>query len=103
MNDTPKDTVKIAIAQINPIIGDLDGNAEKILAAAVTAHADGAELLLTPELSLCGYPPRDFLLNPAFITAMAARLEQLATQLPPQIAVLVGSATPNPEAGERGQ
>ena len=103
MNDTAKDTVKIAIAQINPMIGDLDGNADKILAAAQTAHTNGVELLLTPELSLCGYPPRDFLLNPAFIAAMAARLEQLATQLPPTLAVLVGSATVNPEAGQRGQ
>ena len=103
-NEILQDTVvKIAIAQIDPIIGDLDGNAEKILAAARTARADGAELLLAPELSLCGYPPRDFLLNPAFIAAMAARLEQLAAQLPPELAVLVGSATANPEAGRQGQ
>lgn len=95
--------VKIAIAQLDPTIGDLAGNAEKILTAAQTSHANGAELLLTPELSLCGYPPRDFLLNPAFIAAMAARLETLAAQLPPELAVLVGLATPNPEAGQRGQ
>jgi NAD+ synthase (glutamine-hydrolysing) len=82
--------MKIAIAQLNPTIGNLAGNAEKIVAAAQQAAAQGVRLLLTPELSLCGYPPRDLLLQPAFIEAMTQTLEQLAGDLPPQLAVLVG-------------
>ena len=59
----------IGIAQLNPTIGDLDGNQAQILAAARAAAAQGARLLLTPELSLCGYPPRDLLMNPGFFGA----------------------------------
>jgi predicted amidohydrolase len=62
--------MKFAIAQLNPTVGDLSGNARQILTAAQAAIAQGADLLLTPELSLCGYPPRDLLLKPGFITAM---------------------------------
>jgi NAD+ synthase (glutamine-hydrolysing) len=88
--------MKLAIAQLNPTIGDLTGNAQQILEAAKQAANQGARLLLTPELSLCGYPPRDLLLNPSFVEAMAATLQQLAEQLPPSLAVLVGTVTPNP-------
>jgi NAD+ synthase (glutamine-hydrolysing) len=59
--------MKIALAQINPIVGDLAGNTELILAAAREAHAAGADILLTPELALTGYPPEDLLLRPAFL------------------------------------
>jgi NAD+ synthetase len=88
--------MKLAIAQLNPTIGDLTGNAQQILEAAKQAADQGARLLLTPELSLCGYPPRDLLLNPSFVEAMPATLQQLAEQLPPSLAVLVGTVTPNP-------
>ena len=87
--------MKIALAQINPIVGDLSGNAAQILAMAKKAQAQQANLMLTPELSLCGYPPRDLLLNPGLIKAMDTQLIQLATQLPPDLAVLVGLATTN--------
>ncbi len=87
--------MKIAIAQINPIIGDLPGNADKILCAAQQAAAEGARLLLTPELSLCGYPPRDLLLNPSFVEAMGITLQQLVKDLPPNLAVLVGTVEEN--------
>jgi NAD+ synthase (glutamine-hydrolysing) len=90
--------MKIALAQINPIIGDLPGNAAQILTAATQAHTQNTHLLLTPELSLCGYPPRDLLLNPAFITAMYQQASELAAQLPSGLAVLVGLATQNPQA-----
>ncbi len=89
--------MKLAIAQLNPTIGDLTGNAQQILDAAKQAANQGARLLLTPELSLCGYPPRDLLLNPGFVDSMATTLQQLAGQLPPSLAVLVGTATPNPK------
>ncbi|MGB3516055.1 MAG: NAD+ synthase [Elainellaceae cyanobacterium] len=87
--------LSLAIAQLNPTIGDLAGNAQQILTAAQTAAAQGVRLLLTPELSLCGYPPRDLLIQPRFIQAMADTLHQLARDLPPQIAVLVGTIDPN--------
>lgn len=94
--------MKIAIAQLNSTIGDLSGNAQQILAAAQQAAQQGSRLLLTPELSLCGYPPRDLLLNPSFIARLREILEQLARGLPPQLATLVGTADPNPSAHEEG-
>jgi NAD+ synthase (glutamine-hydrolysing) len=94
--------MKIAIAQLNPTIGHLTHNAEQILAAAQQAIALGAAVLLTPELSLCGYPPRDLLLNPSFIAAMAEQLHQLAQQLPPDLRVLVGTVDANDRAASAG-
>ncbi|OYD93225.1 NAD+ synthase [Nostoc sp. 'Peltigera membranacea cyanobiont' 210A] len=90
--------MKIAIAQINPTIGDLLLNAQKILEAAQRAASSGVRLLLTPELSLCGYPPRDLLLNPSFVEAMGITLQNLAQDLPPNLAVLVGTVEPNIQA-----
>lgn len=94
--------MKIAIAQINPIIGDLRGNTDKILHAAQKAAAAGARLLLTPELSLCGYPPRDLLLNPSFVESAQIILHKLAAQIPPNLAVLVGTVTENINAVSNG-
>ena len=94
--------MKLAIAQLNPTIGDLTGNSQQILDAAEIAANQGVRLLLTPELSLCGYPPRDLLLNPSFVAAMATQVQQLARELPPQVAVLVGIATRNPTANAAG-
>lgn len=95
--------VKIAIAQLDPTIGDLTGNAQRLLEAAEAAAAQGAQLLLTPELALCGYPPRDLLMHPGFVVAIAHTLEQLATNLPPQLAVLIGTVAPNPNAPADGE
>ena len=94
--------MKIAIAQINPVIGDLRGNADKILHAAQKATAADARLLLTPELSLCGYPPRDLLLNPSFVESTGICLQKLAAEIPPNIAVLVGIVTENTNAANHG-
>ncbi|MEM7713467.1 MAG: NAD+ synthase [Cyanobacteria bacterium P01_A01_bin.68] len=94
--------MKITIAQINPIIGDLTGNAQKILEAANKATSEKTNLLLTPELSLCGYPPRDLLLKPDFVEAMGIALQQLATDLPPDLGVLVGIVENNPKADISG-
>jgi NAD+ synthase (glutamine-hydrolysing) len=94
--------MKIAIAQLNPIIGDLLGNSEKILEAAKQAAGQGARLLLTPELSLCGYPPRDLLLNPNFVEAMDIVLHNLAKDLPANLAVLVGTVVNNEKAHANG-
>ncbi|TAE61562.1 MAG: NAD+ synthase [Nostocales cyanobacterium] len=90
--------MKIAIAQLNPIIGDLTGNAQKILEVAQQAATNGVRLLLTPELSLCGYPPRDLLLNPSFVKSMDSTLKKLAQDLPPNLAVLVGTVVKNKDA-----
>jgi NAD+ synthetase len=94
--------MKIAIAQLNPTIGGLEGNAQSILQAAQQAASQGAKLLLTPELSLCGYPPRDLLMHPGFITEMAKILEQLAQDLPRHLIVLVGTVEPNSVAASQG-
>lgn len=94
--------MKIALAQLNPTIGDLQGNAEQILITAQQVANQGVKLFLTPELSLCGYPPRDLLLNDSFITEMNQTLGQLAQDLPTALAVLIGVATPNPDFTIKG-
>lgn len=94
--------MQIVIAQLNPIIGDLSGNAQKILAAAYSTPAKESQLLLTPELSLCGYPPKDLLLNPYFVREMDLTLQQLAKDLPPNLTVLVGTVTANLNASING-
>ncbi|MEG4801422.1 NAD+ synthase [Microcoleus sp. ARI1-B5] len=94
--------MKIAIAQLNPTIGDIFGNSNLILEAAKQATVEGANLLLTPELSLIGYPPRDLLIDPSFIAAAAAQLQQLAQALPPELAVIAGTAVPNDRAAKLG-
>ncbi len=94
--------MKIAIAQLNPTIGDIFGNSHLILEAAKKAEVEGANLLLTPELSMIGYPPRDLLINPSFIAAAGAQLQQLAQALPPKLAVIVGTVVPNANAVQLG-
>ncbi len=71
----------VAVAQLDQVVGDLAGNAGRLLTAARQAHQAGASLTLTPELSLCGYPPEDLLLRPAFLDASARELAALATQV----------------------
>jgi NAD+ synthase (glutamine-hydrolysing) len=95
--------MKIAIAQLNPTIGDIDNNAQQIIAAAKTAAQQNVRLLLTPELSLCGYPPRDLLLYPGFVRGMEKELKAIATQLPENMAVLVGTVETNLHAASKGQ
>ena len=73
-------TLRIAIAQINTLVGDLAGNAGRIADFAARARAAGARLMVTPELALCGYPPEDLLLRPDFYRACARRLTELATR-----------------------
>jgi len=94
--------MKIAIAQLNLTIGDILGNSNLILEAAKKAEVEGASLLLTPELSLIGYPPRDLLINPSFIAAAGAQLQQLAQALPPKLAVIAGTVVPNANAVQLG-
>ena len=95
--------MKLAIAQLNPTIGDLPHNARQIRDAAWQAYDQGASLLITTELVLCGYPPRDLLLRPGFIQTMADQLARLATEIPGPLSVLVGVAVANSNARERGE
>ncbi|MBT9494755.1 MAG: NAD+ synthase [Paucibacter sp.] len=74
-------SVIVALAQINVTVGDLEANAKKIVDYGRRAHAAGAQLLITPELSLCGYPPEDLLLRPAFMQACDAALQGIAAEL----------------------
>jgi NAD+ synthase (glutamine-hydrolysing) len=85
-------TVKVALAQINSTLGDLAANAAKILDFARRAHAGGADIVLTPELSLTGYPPEDLLLRPAFYAKTAHTLQTLQSELAqlPGLHVVVG-------------
>jgi NAD+ synthetase len=87
--------VKIALAQINPTVGDFTGNIEKILAASRRAAAQGARLTVFSELAICGYPPADFLEKPSFLARCRSAVDELAAatrELP--TAVLVGVALP---------
>jgi NAD+ synthase (glutamine-hydrolysing) len=88
--------VKVALLQLNYTVGDLSGNAERIRAAVEAAAAKGAELAITSELALLGYPPRDLLLYPALVERAGQVLQQLADRLRDSIPVVVGSVQPNP-------
>ena len=86
--------MRLALAQLNALVGDLDGNAGRMLAICHEAAEGGADLVLTPELSLWGYPPRDLLLRPALIERQHIALDGLAAALPADLALLVGVAEP---------
>ena len=88
-------TLKLCIAQLNFCVGDLDGNVQKIVNAAHEAYASGARLLLTPELSICGYAAEDLFLRPAFIRACDDAVKAVAQALAglKDLAVVVGHPT----------
>ena len=73
--------MKFLLAQINPVVGDLEGNAKKILYAASKASSTSADLVLTPELSLWGYPANDLLLQKNLIKAQSQILDKLALDI----------------------
>ncbi|MCL2523709.1 MAG: NAD+ synthase [Betaproteobacteria bacterium] len=81
--------LRIAVAQFNATVGDLAGNVERIIQCAAEARARGAQVLLTPELALCGYPPEDLLLRPDFYRACDRALAELAGRVG-DIALVVG-------------
>ncbi|MEY4435841.1 MAG: hypothetical protein RL175_796, partial [Pseudomonadota bacterium] len=74
-------TLKICVAQLNFVVGDMAGNAQKIIDAATAAYQDGARLVLTPELSLCGYAAEDLFLRPSFIKACDDALKTVSSAL----------------------
>ena len=92
--------MKIALAQINPTVGDFDGNRRLVLEALTAAEARGAALAIFPELALSGYPPKDLLERPAFVEAARASLDTLAAaRAGGTTAALVGF----PERGETAE
>jgi len=86
--------MRLALAQINQLVGDLTGNGEQILQACRKAVAAGADLVVAPELALWGYPPRDLLLRPALRHQEQQALERLAAELPQGLALLLGVSEP---------
>jgi len=92
-------TLKICIAQLNFVVGDLAGNAQKIIDASRTAYDEGARLVLTPELSICGYAAEDLFLRPAFIAACHDAVKRVADELAAlkDLTVVVG----HPTGGDR--
>jgi NAD+ synthase (glutamine-hydrolysing) len=87
--------VKIALAQINPTVGDFSGNLEKIIAASRRAAAEGARLTVFSELAICGYPPADFLEKPSFLARCRTAVNELAAATAElSTAVVAGVALP---------
>ena len=82
--------MRLALAQINAVVGDLDGNRERILSRLADARAEGAELVLFPELAVTGYPPEDLLLRPAFVRAAQESLLEIAKACT-ELTALVGT------------
>src|SRR5262249_8513696 len=72
--------MRLALAQINPVVGDLDGNRDVILGRLEQAKAQGADLVLFPELAVTGYPPEDLLLRPGFVRAAESIIEAIARE-----------------------
>jgi NAD+ synthase len=91
-------TLKIALAQANPTLGDIDANIAKLVAMRAEAAALGADLVVFPELFVTGYPPEDLVLKPAFQAAARARVEALAARLGPGPAVLTGTVWPHADS-----
>ena len=93
--------MKIALGQINPTVGDFSGNAAKIIQLALQARSAGAGLILFPELSVSGYPPRDLVELPAFVARSRATVERIAAATQ-GIAVICGTVTPaEAESGKK--
>ena len=91
--------LKICIAQLNFVVGDVSGNTQRIVAAATQAYAQGARLVLTPELSICGYAAEDLFLRPAFVQACEDAVQHVARSLDhlEGLSVVVG----HPSGGDR--
>jgi NAD+ synthase len=91
MNARPTDRLAIALAQLNPTVGDVAGNADKVRQARAQAAGMGADLVAFPELFIAGYPPEDLVLKPAFQAACRTAVEALARESATGPALLVGT------------
>lgn len=92
--------MKVLLSQINPTVGDIQGNLEKILQGISIAKSENAQLVVFPELALCGYPPEDILLLPHFINDVYTALEKIICYTS-GISVIVGLARHNEASGEK--
>src|SRR5262245_36400213 len=89
--------MRIALAHTNPIIGDIAGNAAQARQATQNAREQGAELVVFPELTAIGYPPKDLLLKPTVIDECTAAVEELASSCV-DIAAIIGYPSPSDQA-----
>lgn len=87
--------MKIALAQINPVVGDLQGNSSKIISFAHQARARGADLAVFPELGVIGYPPQDLLENATFLREARDARARVAAQAPQDMGIILGGVAPN--------
>ncbi|MFG1429957.1 NAD+ synthase [Xanthobacter sp. V2C-8] len=90
-SDTPADTLFIAVAQLNPTVGDVSGNLELARRTRDAARLSGAELVVFSELFIAGYPPEDLVLKPAFQAACRKAIEELAAESAEGPALLIGA------------
>jgi NAD+ synthase (glutamine-hydrolysing) len=88
--------MRVGLLQLNPTAGDISGNSALIIRGARNAQAAGADLVVTPELALMGYLPRDLLMSPGFVRRSCQELTRIAVELKDAPPMLVGVATPNP-------
>lgn len=94
--------MKIALAQINPTVGDFEGNTRKILDFAARAAGEGADLAMFPELAICGYPPADLLEKPSFLACAGRAVDEIAASTSgSSMAILCGTVTPAPDSTGR--
>jgi len=87
--------MKVALAQINPTVGDLEGNRRRIVKYARRAREEGADLVVYPELCVTGYPPGDLLENPFFTKAVQQTVDQIAKAVPRDMGIVIGAPVPN--------
>jgi NAD+ synthase (glutamine-hydrolysing) len=92
--------MRIFVAQLNPIVGDLEGNSQKIIETLERARSKGADIVLFSELTLCGYPPEDLLLHQSFIDAQEKYLEKIV-RASARLMVFVGVVRRNTLQGEK--
>ena len=92
--------MRLALAQINPVVGDLEGNRKLILERLAEARSNAADLVVFPELAVTGYPPEDLLLRPGFIRAAEESVEKIALEAR-GATVLVGGAALRPRSLQR--
>lgn len=92
--------MRVFVAQLNPIVGDLEGNTQKIIRALDRARAKAVDIALFPELALCGYPPEDLLLHPSFVDAQPKYLERVI-RASAGLMIFVGLVRRNTLKGEK--
>ncbi|MCX6987686.1 MAG: NAD+ synthase [Chlamydiae bacterium] len=92
--------MKVLMSQLNPTIGDIAGNTKKIIECLSSARDQGIDVVLFPELAICGYPPEDLLLRKGFVAAIKGALDQII-QASSGLFVVVGVIRKNPQPGEK--